>query len=515
MVHNTNDLLIDSEMTSGYRNLRVAVYQGDAFYLDAPPFNPHISYPEYLFPTELSDRLNPAYESVRNCLYLLGLDSSTYGSSHWNPLGEYIHPGEKVILKPNFVLSSHRDGGNIYSIITHPSILRAIIDYTFIALHGQGAIIIADAPQMDCNFNELLRKTCLESIQELYSRLERFKIDILDLREFWLDTTTNNHNVYIGERRPLHGDYLGSKTINLGRKSCFYNVTDSGKYYGADYNRDETIRHHMGETHEYKISKSILDADTLICVPKMKVHKKVGVTLNGKGMVGINSNKNYLVHYRLGTPRNGGDQFPDGFLTSQEGYLLEIQRYLFDTLLSKKLRVLNSIYMAMRLLYRGFLKPILGSIDPEKLNIDGGNWHGNDSAWRMVVDLMRIVTYSDRDGILQDRPQRKILSVIDGIIGGEGNGPLTPTEKKVGVVLVGSNLLATDIVATRLMGFNWERIKYFSYLLENKEFPFFVENVNNIRICSNVPEFKEIFRTDDRCLSFIAHPGWQGYIELT
>ena len=59
------------------------------------------------------------------------------------------------------------------------------------------------------------------------------------------------------------------------------------------------------------ISRTILDADCVINLPKLKTHKKTGVTLCMKNLVGINGNKNWLPHHRLGTPAQGGDQFAD------------------------------------------------------------------------------------------------------------------------------------------------------------------------------------------------------------
>ena len=49
-----------------------------------------------------------------------------------------------------------------------------------------------------------------------------------------------------------------------------------------------------------------------------------------------------------------------------------------------------------------------------------GAWDGNDTIWRMVVDLYSI--------ILKNGP-RKFFSVIDGVIGGESNGPFCPIPK--------------------------------------------------------------------------------------
>ena len=33
--------------SSYFENLHVAIYQDKSFYLDIPPFNPHLFYPEY------------------------------------------------------------------------------------------------------------------------------------------------------------------------------------------------------------------------------------------------------------------------------------------------------------------------------------------------------------------------------------------------------------------------------------------------------------------------------------
>jgi len=70
----------------------------------------------------------------------------------WNPLGTIIKPGQTVLLKPNFVLSFNSSGDDLFAVVTHPSILRAIVDYVYLALKGIGRIVIADAPQMDCNW---------------------------------------------------------------------------------------------------------------------------------------------------------------------------------------------------------------------------------------------------------------------------------------------------------------------------------------------------------------------------
>lgn len=116
---------------------------------------------------------------------------------------------------------------------------------------------------------------------------------------------------------------------------------------------------------------------------------------------------------------------------------------------------MNSLYIAIFNFCKRFLKPIIGKVPENKMIFNCGNWYGNDIAWRMVSDLMKTILYVDKKGMLRNNPQRKVFSIIDGIIGGENNGPLTPDEKKGGIVISGFNLLAVDIVGARLMGFDW------------------------------------------------------------
>ncbi len=502
-----------TDLKDYYRNLSVAVYHGEADYPSGPPFNPSEKYPEYNPSLPVSDKRNLAYESVRGAFKLLGLDSSRYGSANWNPLGDVITPGNTVVIKPNFVLSDHYHGGNLFSIITHPSVIRAVVDYSFKALRGEGRIIIADTPQMDCDFQELLARTDLLSIQELYRKSFNFEIPVRDLRNFWFKYKDENYVASQENRQKLPGDPEGSLSINLSGKSAF-DETHNTNFYGADYNRDETISHHSGGKQEYMLSKTILSADVLISVPKLKVHKKVGVTLNAKGLVGTITNKNYLVHYTLGTPSKGGDQLPDEFLKGKTKLIVGVQRFLYDALLSKKSRITTRLFQLAYVPYRKFIKPLMRETSDKIVLFDGGNWHGNDSAWRMVSDLMEISIYADKNGVMQDTPQRKVFSVIDGIVGGEGNGPLFPDERKVGLIISGFNHLAVDMVGARLMGFDWRKLPWVQDLRKNKYYDFFVEDSSAIRLESNEDGLSNIFSTDDMYFAFKPHPGWTGHLEV-
>ncbi|MCL4540091.1 MAG: hypothetical protein M1378_10940, partial [Bacteroidetes bacterium] len=131
-----------------------------------------------------------------------------------------------------------------------------------------------------------------------------------------------------------------------------------------------------------------------------------------------------------------------------------------------------------------------------------------------VADLMKVSVYADKRGVLQQSPQRKVFSVIDGIVGGEGNGPLFPDERRVGVVISGFNHLGVDIATARLMGFDWQKLPWVRDLLRNRDFDFFVSEPENIRTVSNRNELTDIMHSDNSFLSFVPHPGWAGHIEI-
>jgi uncharacterized protein (DUF362 family) len=493
----------------------VAIYQepGLRYSMEAP-YSPHVRYPEYPLKNTGRDA-NSVYDAVRHTLFLLKLDRDNFGTSHWNPFKEIIGPGNTVVIKPNLVLDRHDEGGDLFSIITHPSIIRAAIDYVYIALGGQGRIVIADAPQMDCDFGALLEKTNLPSIQELYKDELGFGIDVYDLREFWYDVkkAESAKAAYTKYRFKLPGDPQGGVVVPLDNDSLFYGL-EAEKFYGADYDRREVIKHHHGEVHDYLVSRTILSADAVILLPKLKVHKKVGVTLNVKGLVGVVVNKNCLVHYRLGMPSENGDQFPEGILDKREQTVVTLQRWASDVLLSRRHPATDAMYDYAAKTASSVFKRLGLKAKRETRLLDAGNWHGNDSAWRMADDLYRLFLYADQEGRLHTKPIRRLFSIIDGVTGGEGDGPLAPAGRECGVLVAGFNPGAVDIVGARLMGFDFNKIKMLSQLAARPEL--FKVDINSITIESNQDEYKDLLERNSgkRYFNFEPSPGWKGEIEV-
>jgi hypothetical protein len=86
------------------------------------------------------------------------------------------------------------------------------------------------------------------------------------------------------------------------------------------------------------------------------------------------------------------------------------------------------------------------------LGIEGA-WSGNDTVWRMCLDLNRILVYGRRDGTLADRPARRVVHVVDAVVAGQGDGPLAPQPLPLGLILLGQNAAAIDWVGAQLLGY--------------------------------------------------------------
>lgn len=482
-------------------NLDVALVSGHSRYPSESPFHPPELYPEYPHEEKATDPANHVYAMARDSFRLLGMDKTRFGLSEWNPLGQLISPRQRVLIKPNFVLHFNAGQGPLDAVITHPSVIRAICDYVVIALGEGGELVIGDAPQMNCDFAELCRASGMDVLAKyLESACARRGI-AFGLVDFRQEQTRYKYGI-VWERKALNN--RGSVRVRLGENS-FMEPIDGRLLYGADYTRRETVRAHADHHHEYVVARHVLASDVVISMPKLKVHRKVGTTLNLKNIVGINTDKNHLAHYRIGSPAGGGDEFSDPRWDDRA------ERVLSDLLLGRNWRFGKYPFLA----WRAFRKALGYFLDNSaRPAFSYGNWHGNDTAWRMVLDLNRILLFADAEGRVQDIPARRYFSVIDGVIGGEGEGPLHPTAYRSGVVLAGFNPLAVDMVATRLMGFDAGYIPLYCHALDQVRewIPDFA--VEAIRVLSNIASWERILKTSEVVFSFRASAGWRGKIEL-
>ena len=385
---------------------------------------------------------NPVHIAVCRALAAAGLDDSYFGDERWNPFGALVPPGGSVVLKPNFI--RHWNPGpapasSVDSVITHGAVVRALADLAFRAVGERGRVTIAEAPQQDCDFEQIRRIAGLDEMQADFAT-RGLQLEVIDLRR---ETVVFEDGI-ITKRRPLAGDPLGYREVDLGAHSFFEGSgLDARSFRGADYDPGPTVENHQKGRHAYLLSETALRADLLVNIPKWKTHKKTGVTLALKNLVGINGDKNWLPHHTVGA---NGDEFASwGALDRARSRGVEIAR---------------------RWLARGRGIGVLRALRRAESRVRGdafirsGNWHGNRTTWRMVCDLNRCVYYSDAKGLHIDAPGpvRRVISVLDGIVAGEGEGPLAPRDVSLGVVLAALDPVALDLVAVRLMGFDAMRI---------------------------------------------------------
>jgi uncharacterized protein (DUF362 family) len=437
-------------------------------------------------------------------LILLRLDEGHFNTKQWNPLGQIITPGDKVVIKPNFVMDRHVSAGDYNCVVTHGSIIRAVIDYVLIALKGKGTVTIADAPMIDNDFKRIMRRTGVDEVVRFLSR-RGIDLSVCDLRA----ENVEMRDGLIVRRFKLPGDPAGYARIDLGKDSEFAEVARLyRRYRGSDYDSEETFRHHNEKVNEYLLSRTILQSDVFINMPKLKTHKKIGVTLNLKNLIGINGDKNWIPHYRIGSPKTEGDEF------NSVGILRHMESLLKDRFKEKAFQFAGEGSKTKLFVARILRKTQKAVVEHTNLTkIRAGGWYGNDTIWRSVLDLNKILLYADREGTMWPQPQRKFFSVVDGIIGGEGDGPVLPIPKSCGVLLGGFNPLAVDICATRLMGFNYQRFAQFIKGIGLKKYPITPYRVDEIICLSNVLEWEDILSKKGSMLRFIPATGWEGKIE--
>jgi uncharacterized protein (DUF362 family) len=452
---------------------------------------------------------NHVHAAVRASLRGLGLDVEHYGSADWNPLGDLAPRGCRIVLKPNFIrhwnpsAADQPDAASIESVITHGAVVRAAADYAFLAAGAEGSVVIAEAPQHDCDFQQIRKLAGLDSLVRFYEDQLGRELEVIDLRR---EAVTYRDGVIV-QRRELAGDPRGYRRIDLGQRSCFEGSgLNPERFRGADYDVRSTARHHMDGRNEYLLSETVLSADLVINLPKLKTHKKTGVTLALKNLVGINGDKNWLPHHCAGSASQGGDEYPgSSWVDGARSRIADAARSLLRTGgPTRTIRWARRMETAVR--GEDFVR--------------SGNWHGNRTTWRMCVDLNRCLYYCDAQGEHFDAsaPVRPVLTVMDGVVAGDGNGPLCPHDVPLGAVIAATDPIAADLVALRLMGF------------DERNFPKVWEpmhdaalRITEVRDPDDVTVFETIIGSDDvrqrklgdiaRAREFAAHPGWVGHAE--
>lgn len=421
-------------------------------------------------------------------------------------IGDSLPDGnfERIFIKPNWVIHQEHPEFPIDALVTSGDLIRRTVIACLDKYPTVQQITVGDVPLQGCNWSLLSEQAGIRKLEEEFSGSLTPRIRFLDLRR----ERYRNESGFLALDDRREGDPLGYAEIVLNEASLLESISHRAcSFRVADYDPNDTVSVHRQGYHHYLVSRSILDAELLINLPKMKTHQKSGITGALKNLVGINGSKAYLVHHQLGT-----DEFPPDipwyipFQVRVRDMFQKRSRWLF--------RGAQVMWRALKAMNRLETKGTAENLS-RNFYIAAGSWHGNDSVWRMVYDLNMIALYGHRDGgPLRDTRQRTNVTIMDGLIAGEGNGPLQPLPVASGILLSATNPFVVDLVASRLMGYDFRKIR----LLKN--YPLFpdpaIASIDPSRIEIAIRGSETVIGLEnlEPVHHFIPPPGWRGRVEL-
>lgn len=460
-----------------------------------PPYSPTERFPEYPNGHIEAGGENRVYRMVREAFRRLGMDAGRFGSKDWNPLGEIIRPGGTVVIKPNLVHDHNHlaqlvkglpreIGEDTECLVTQGPVIRAVTDYVYKAVGPNGTVKIIDLPCVDADFQKVLEISGISHIRDFYAGECGFHLKVSDLRGL------------------ADKDAVG---IDLGEDGWLHKKTQAGEGWrrlASMHCDDKAMRRFHGRGKDVIfVAKSVVESDAIISIPKMKTHKIAGVTGALKSFVGTTAHRKSLPHYTKGSPENGGDEYPHPSL---------LKRLAAECARARAFLKAKPLLRLLRLTEQACFKLLsLKGTNPDRY----GWWHGNDTLWRSVLDINRIALYVTADGTMTDRMQRNHFALVDGIVCGEGEGPLAPLRKEAGVIIAGGNIAAVDAVMSALMGFDCNKIPQIRNAFAPQKYPLCEFRIEDIQLISDNAQWGGRPLHEINGFAFKPYPGWAGHIE--
>jgi uncharacterized protein (DUF362 family) len=450
--------------------------------VSAAPYPPDEAFPE-LPSLSVGPVPNPVFALVRGALRDLGLDAARFGTPQWNPLGDLVKPGGSIVVKPNWVLDRNEGEGGMDCMISHPCVLRAVLEYVCLAKPAR--VVLGDAPLQGCDFERLLDFGGLRAVvADVQSR--GLPLEVKDFRRTVMREEGELKQV-AEELRP-ESDYV---LVDLGIDSLLEPISgDWKKFRVTVYDPRKMRAHHRPGRHRFLVAREILEADLVVNVPKLKAHKKAGITCCLKNLIGINGNKEYLPHHRKGAADAGaGDNY------AHRHWQMTLGETLLDG--ANRLRGFPRFYR--------FCERVVWWLMAQAARRDSsvqleGSWHGNDTIWRTCLDLNRALLYAGADGRMGDTVQREEISIVDAVVAGQGEGPLAPDPLATGAVFAVRNPAIGDFLGAHLLGFNPAKIPLLQHVCDDMRW----------RLCETPPAFPVVAPPVPPAR---APKGWAGHIE--
>lgn len=187
----------------------------------------------------------------------------------WNPLGEFISPGDRVFINI---------GGVFEPSLSHLSLLRVIMDYIFIATSGKAEVFVGFSP-MDWSPEKSL------NLELPYSD-KQFRVFMFNLP---------------GE------DPLGYTQIDLGDLSAFSSYSGNRKFFSIEGKVDT----HDSHSARYFIGSTVLSSSLLITLFKPSINQWLGMAGAIASFLGLVENPAKVPVFSKGKPSRGGDECPE------------------------------------------------------------------------------------------------------------------------------------------------------------------------------------------------------------
>jgi uncharacterized protein (DUF362 family) len=407
--------------------------------------------------------LSPRYDERAIVVALENIGKSLGWADERGPFGRIVPAGAKVLIKPNLVAHENQGPWGVEPLVTHASLIRAATSSALCA--GASEVLVGDAPVQGCDFPALLQVTGLgEWARTLMRSDSRFK----GIRDFRRTTCVLVAGVRVSNEELQSEDRF--VLFDLGRDSLLEPVTDSRDSFRVTcYDPRLLAKTHAPGRHRYLVARDVIDADVVINLPKLKTHKKAGITCALKNLIGINGNKEYLPHHRIGGSTSGGDCYPGGSLVKTALEHAWDQQNMAASFAAG--RVWHGVATQLDRLAR---------LQGDRCGVEG-SWSGNDTIWRTCLDLNRILLYGRADATLAQVLQRRVVHVVDAIVAGQGDGPLAPQPLPLGLVFGGNSAAAVDWVGARLLGYDPSRIPIVRHTFDHYPWPltsFTAEEIN-------------------------------------
>lgn len=392
-------------------------------------------------------------QEIRECVRALAA-SLGWGarSTDESAFAAVVPEGARVVVKPNWVLHTNRGPWNNEPLVTHGSVVRAVVEE---ALRSRaGRVAVGDAPIQECDFPALLNNS---GVTDWANTLRNTNARFVGPLDFRRTKAVDRDGVHVSTKDAVSLDQF--VLFDLGPESLLEPITKPGHFRVTQYPPAEMARTHAPGRHQYLVAREIIEADVVINLPKLKTHKKAGVTCALKNLIGINGNKEFLPHHRVGGAAAGGDCYPHADSVKR---LLE---FTYDQQNSTGSHTLRRAWnLGARVLHKA------ATLRGDELGVEG-SWSGNDTIWRTCLDLNRILLYGRLDGTLADTPQRRELHIVDAVIAGQGEGPLQAEPLALGLLLGSDLAAAVDLVGARLLGYDHERIPIVAHAFDKFRWP--------------------------------------------